>query len=105
MLSFRSYLPGAPNRKYKLGRSRASSLLSNYSRESEVSPERTQLWDEDEVETEDSRCFFEDEEYETTRVFESPFSDFREESNGSDRQGTTLVATVSRRLYKAVGGR
>lgn len=42
---------------------------------------------------------------ETTRVFESPFSDFREESNGSDRQGTTLVATVSRRLYKAVGGR
>lgn len=74
MLSFRSYLPGAPNRKYKLGRSRASSLLSNYSRESEVSPERTQLWDEDEVETEDSRCFFEDEEC-MSAIINSSFGD------------------------------
>ncbi|KAI5291194.1 hypothetical protein KEM52_000229 [Ascosphaera acerosa] len=74
MLDIRSYISGLSALRPKPNRPRTWSQLSEYSQSGQVSLERTQLRD-DELDSEDSAELFEDEAYETSRVFRSPFHD------------------------------
>ncbi|KAI5291110.1 hypothetical protein KEM54_006296 [Ascosphaera aggregata] len=107
MLDLKFYLPNRPNRRYKMGRSRASSLLSDYSRDSEVSPERTQLWENDEVDSEENRCYFEDEEKNVSRDPQQAFSwrsDMVLTFVNSTNSGKAIASDMRSRMSSALKG-